>query len=78
MTHHFGPYYDLQLTGLKTVLTIARNKNTEKLLQDYLTFIPDLTDLANLDFQVLRAKFRDNVGTLITIASNNGFEFMPS
>jgi len=76
MTHHFGPYCDLQLTGLKTILTIARNKNTEKLLQDYLTFIPDLADLANLDHQALKAKFRDNVGPLITIASNNGFEFM--
>jgi hypothetical protein len=78
MTHHFDQYCDLQLLGLKTVLTNARNKNTEKLLQDYLTFIPDLTDFATLDLQLLKAKFKDNVGPLITIASNNGFEFMTS
>ena len=76
MTHHFDSYCDLQLPGIKTVLSNARNKNTEKLLQDYLTFIPDLADFVNLDAQVLKAKFKDNVGPLITIAENNGFEFI--
>lgn len=76
MSRHFDAFCDLQLLGLKTVLNNAHNKITEKLLQDYLTFIPDLTDFANLDELVLRAKFKDNVGPLITIAANNGFEFM--
>jgi len=75
MTHHFDPYCNLQLRGLKTVLSNARNKNTEKLLQDYLTFIPDLADFVNLDAQVLKGKLKDNVGPLITIAGNNGFEY---
>ena len=75
MSHHFDPYCDLQLLGIKTVLSNARNKNTEKLLQDYLTFIPDLADFVNLDTQTLKAKFKDNVGPLITIAGNNGFEY---
>ncbi|HMI01662.1 MAG TPA: hypothetical protein VK541_04225 [Pedobacter sp.] len=44
MAQHFDPYFDLQVLGLKTVLSNALNKNTEKLLQDYLTFIPDLVD----------------------------------
>ncbi|TCD01214.1 hypothetical protein [Pedobacter psychroterrae] len=76
MAEHFDPYCDLQLLGLSTILTNARNKNTEKLLQDYLTFIPDLADFANLDPQVLKTKFKDNVGPLITIAGNNRFKFM--
>jgi hypothetical protein len=33
---------------LKTVLSNAHNKNIEKLLQDYLTFIPDLADFGSL------------------------------
>lgn len=78
MSRHFDPYCDLQLLGLKTVLNNAHNKNTEKLLQDYLTFIPDLTDLSGLDSQILKTKFRDNVSPLITIAANNGFEFLIS
>jgi hypothetical protein len=66
----------LQLLGLKTVLNNAHNKNTEKLMQDYLTFIPDLGDFGNLDIQVLKTKFKDNIQPLITIAGNNGFEFL--
>ncbi len=62
MAHHFDPYCDLQLLGLSTILTNARNKSAEKLLQDYLTFIPDLAEFVNLDPQVLKAKFKDNVG----------------
>jgi len=78
MSRHFDPYCDLQLLGLKTVLNNAHNKNTKKLLQDYLTLIPDLTDSASLEPQTLKTKFRDNVSPLITIAANNGFEFLIS
>jgi hypothetical protein len=76
MAHHFDPYFDLQALGLKTMLSNAHNKNTERLLQDYLTVIPDLADFGNLDSSVLKAKFKDNIQPLITIASNNGFEFL--
>ncbi|HMI01664.1 MAG TPA: HNH endonuclease domain-containing protein [Pedobacter sp.] len=76
MVDHFDPYFNLQLLGLQTVLSNAHNKNTEKLLQDYLTFIPDLADFGNLDIYVLKAKFKDNIQPLITIASNNGFEYL--
>lgn len=76
MTQHFDLYYDLQLLGLTTILSNARNKNTEKLLQDYLTFIPDIMEPANLNLHELKTKFKDNVSPLITIAANNGFEFM--
>jgi len=78
MSQHFDRYCDLQLLGLTIILSYARNKNTEKLLQDYLTFIPNLMDLNILDGQLLKIRFRDNVSPLITIAANNGFEFMSS
>jgi hypothetical protein len=64
------------MLGLKTVLSNAHNKSTEKLMQDYLTFIPDLGDFGNLDVSALKAKFKDNIQPFVTIASNNGFEFM--
>ena len=54
MTNHFDLYFDVQLLGIKTVLSNASNKNTEKLLKDYLTFIPDLADFVNLDAQMLK------------------------
>jgi hypothetical protein len=70
------PFFDLQLLGLNTVLSNAHNKNTEKLLQDYLTFIPGLVDFGSLDVSVLKGRFKDNIQPLITLASNNGFEFL--
>jgi hypothetical protein len=76
ISQHVDPYCDLQLLGLKTVLNNAHNTNTEKLLQDYLTFIPDLNDFTNSDASALKKRFKDNVSPLITIAANNGFEFM--
>jgi hypothetical protein len=76
MAQHFDPYFDLQLLCLRTELSYAHNKNTEKLLQDYLTFIPNLGDFGSLDVSVLKAKFKDNIQPLITIAGNNGFEFI--
>ena len=76
MSRHFDRYCDLQVLGLTTVLSNAHNRTTEKLLQDYLTFIPDLNDFTSLDPNILKARFKDNVGPLITIASNNGFEFL--
>ena len=62
----------------ETLVSDAHNKNTEKLLQDYVTFVPDLADFGSLDVSVLKAKFKDNIQPLITIANNNGFEFMIS
>lgn len=70
------PYFDLQLLGLKTVLSNTHNRNMEKLLQDYLMFIPDLGDFDSLDVSVLKAKFKDNIQPLITIANNNRFDFL--
>lgn len=58
-----------------TVLSNAHIKNTEKRLQDYLTFIPDLGDFGNSDVSVLKGMFRDNIQPLITIASNRGLSF---
>ncbi|WP_285056633.1 HNH endonuclease domain-containing protein [Pedobacter ginsengisoli] len=34
MAHHFDLYFDMQVLGLKTVISNGHNKNTEKLLQD--------------------------------------------
>jgi hypothetical protein len=46
-----------------------KNPNN-KLLQDYLTIFPDL------DLSFSKEKFREVIQPLITIASNNGFEFL--
>ncbi|MFN6064459.1 MAG: hypothetical protein ACK49K_14370, partial [Bacteroidota bacterium] len=57
----------LQKTAFDIIITKSPNN---KLLEDYLTIFPDL----NTHFS--KEKFRESIQPLITIASNNGFEFL--
>jgi hypothetical protein len=64
---YFNSFFALQ----KTAIEIVRDKNPKnKLLEDYLTIFPDL------DMNFSKEKFRERIHPLITIASNNGFEFL--
>ncbi|MDA9555736.1 hypothetical protein N9R54_05815, partial [Pelobium sp.] len=64
---YFNSFFDLQ----KTAVEIIRKKSpNNKLLEDYLTILPDL------DENFTEEKFRERIQPLITIASNNGFEFL--
>ncbi|MBS1557946.1 MAG: hypothetical protein JST69_04385 [Bacteroidetes bacterium] len=64
---YFNPFFALQ----KTAIEIVKEKNPKnKLLEDYLTIFPDL------EKNFSKEKFRERIQPLITIASNNGFEFM--
>lgn len=64
---YFNSFFALQ----KTAIDIMKIKKPEsKLLEDYLTIFPDL----NMNFT--KEKFKERIQPLITIASNNGFEFL--
>ena len=64
---YFNSFFALQ----KTAIEIVKDKNPKnKLLEDYLTIFPDL------DKNFSKEKFRERIQPLITIASNNGFEFL--
>jgi len=64
-------YFDSFFALQKTAIEIVSEKSPNcKLLQDYLTIFPDLQMSFSKD------KFRETIQPLITIASNNGFEFM--
>ena len=67
MDLYFNPFYDLQKTAFDIIRTKSPNN---KLLEDYLTIFPDLTT------HFSKEKFRESIQPLITIASNNGFEFL--
>ena len=63
---YFDPFFDIQ----KAAFEIVRVKSPEnKMLEDYLTIFPDLNNFT-------REKFKDRIQPLITIASNNGFEYL--
>jgi hypothetical protein len=63
---YFNPFFDLQ----KVAIEIVKEKSPKnKFLEDYLTIFPELNNLT-------KEKFRERIQPLITIASNNGFEFL--
>ena len=69
---YFERFYQLQVTGLEIVKS-KEPKN--KLLEDYLSIYPDIYSIiANKD--VAKQRFKEQLEPLITIAANNGFEFM--
>jgi hypothetical protein len=64
---YFNSFFALQ----KNAITIVKSQNpNNKFLEDYLTIFSDL------DKNFSKEKFRERVQPLITIASNNGFEFL--
>ncbi|MBB5637277.1 hypothetical protein HDE68_003190 [Pedobacter cryoconitis] len=70
---YFDNYFELQELAMKNVFSYSP-KN--KLLQDYLTILPDLSLLNSLSKEDLKNRFKDNIYPLITIAANNGFEYI--
>lgn len=64
---YFDPFFKLQKTAVE-IITEKTPKN--KLLQDYLVILPDIENCFS------EKRFKEVFQPLITIASNNGFEFM--
>lgn len=63
---YFSSFFELQ----QTAVHIMRQKTPKnKLLEDYLTIFPDLDSITS-------ERFKERVQPLITIAANNGFEFL--
>lgn len=63
---YFKPFFKIQ----KQAVEIVREKTpNNKLLEDYFTIFPNLNNFSE-------EKFKDTIQPLITIASNNGFEFL--
>jgi len=70
---YFDSFFSLQRTAIEVMI----NKKPEsKFLEEYLTIFPDLHEAISLNAEFTREKFRERIQPLITIASNNGFEFI--
>jgi hypothetical protein len=73
ISKHFGPFYQLQ----KTALEIICSKNPKnKYLLEYLPLYPDIMSFEDLPIIVTEESLKKQFVPLITIASNNGFEFL--
>jgi hypothetical protein len=65
---YFDAFYNLQDIAVQI---IKSTHPKSKFLEDYLTIFP------NYEASFSKEKFREAIQPLITIASNNGFEFLP-
>lgn len=64
---YFNPFYEIQNTAVHIV---KQKFPKNKFLEDYLTIFPDL------DTSFSKDKFKERIQPLVTIASNNGFQFL--
>lgn len=72
MEKYFEQFYQIQRTGIEIML----NKySDEVLLTDYLSILPNLENQSCLS-EFDKQKFRESIQPLLTIASNNGFEYL--
>jgi hypothetical protein len=69
---YFEPFYKLQATAIE-VMEQVNPKN--KYLEDYLTILPELS-LVQTDGQWAKQRYKEQLQPLITIAYNNGFEYL--
>ncbi len=67
MKKHFEGFFNIQKSAIEI---IKQATQPNKLLEEYYTIFPDL------DLGFTKEKYRDCLQPLITIASNNGFEFL--
>lgn len=67
---YFEPFFELQLQGIK----IVRDREPRnKILEDYISLV---SDIKNIEVAVIKEKFKNTIQPLITIAANNGFEYL--
>ena len=73
MNKYFDSFYSLQE---KVIKIICEKEPRNKFLEDYLTIFSDINEINEGNSALMKGKFRDRIQPLITIASNNGFEFL--
>jgi hypothetical protein len=70
---YFTPFFSIQKSAIEI---ISEKTPDNKFLEEYLTIFPDVEALISLPENFTMDKFKVRLQPLITIASNNGFEFM--
>lgn len=71
---YFEPFFHLQQ---QAVAIISHKVPANPFLEDYLTIFPNLPDFTTGDEGTTKSRFLDTLQPLITIAANNGFEYLP-
>ncbi len=72
LERYFDSFFEIQVKGLEVVL---HKEPKNKLLEDYLNIFPELTSAVQ-DKDHSKQRFREQIEPLVSIAANNGFEFL--
>ncbi|WP_406823963.1 hypothetical protein [Pedobacter sp. KACC 23697] len=72
MDDYFDGYYLLQKTAIEVM---TENYPNEPMMEDYLSLLPN-SNAHLFPEKDLKKRFSENIQPLLTIASNNGFEYM--
>jgi len=73
LNKYFDAFYNLQKEAIEV---IANKVPKSKFLLEYLTIFPNLEQISQLSKVFEKEKFKENFQPLVTIAANNGFQFM--
>lgn len=73
MNKYFDSFYSLQERGIKI---IREKEPRNKFLEDYLTIFSGIDEINSFNEIITKSKFRERIQPLITIAANNGFEYL--
>jgi 5-methylcytosine-specific restriction endonuclease McrA len=71
---YFDDFFSLQRQAIHIV---SQQKPACKWLEDYLTIWPQFSPAVQPDEAALKEKFRETIKPLLTIAANNGFQYLP-
>jgi len=69
---YFEAFFDVQFLGME-IMKYRHSKN--KNLEDYLTIFPNFSSTV-IDKEIVKQRMREQIQPLISIAANNGFEFL--
>ena len=73
LDRYFEAFFKLQRQAVEI---IGRVEPKSKFLQEYLTIYPDLDGVEDLPIVFTPEKFKERIQPMVTIAANNGFQFM--
>jgi len=73
LDRYFEAFFKLQRQAVEI---IGRVEPKNKFLQEYLTIYPDLDGVADLPQVFTPERFKERIQPMVTIAANNGFQYM--
>jgi len=70
---YFSSFFNLQVSAIEI---IREKQPRNQFLQEYLTIFPEMDECSDISNLITSSRYREKIQPLISIAANNGFEFL--